>query len=68
MGNDDTKSMLMEQVRQILRREFFTALFTVGGSMITTFQESTFRQIGTSAHGGYKYLSMEEYEKIKAAV
>lgn len=45
----------------------FTALFTVGGSMITSFQESTFRQIGTSAHGGYKYLSMEEYEKIKAA-
>ncbi len=45
----------------------FTALFTVGGSMLTTFEESTFRQIGTSAHGGYKYLSMEEYEKIKAA-
>lgn len=45
----------------------FTALFTVGGSLITTFQESTFRQIGTSAHGGYKYLSVEEYEKIKAA-
>ena len=45
----------------------FTALFTVGGSLVTTFQESTFRQIGTSAHGGYKYLSVEEYEKIKAA-
>lgn len=45
----------------------FTALFTVGGSMLTSFQESTFRQIGTSAHGGYKYLSMQEFEQIKAA-
>lgn len=45
----------------------FTALFTVGGSMLDSIQESTMRQVGTSAHGGYKYLSMEEYEKIKAA-
>lgn len=45
----------------------FTALFTVGGSMITTFEESTFRQVGSRAHGGYKYLSLEEYEQIKAA-
>ena len=45
----------------------FTALFTVGGSMIESIQEATFRQIGTSAHGGYKYLSGEEYEKIRQA-
>lgn len=45
----------------------FTALFTVGGSMVDSIQESTMRQVGTSSHGGYKYLSMEEYEKIKAA-
>ncbi len=45
----------------------FTALFTVGGSMVDSIQESTMRQVGISAHGGYKYLSMEEYEKIKAA-
>ncbi len=45
----------------------FTALFTVGSSMIESIQESTFRQIGTCAHGGYKTLTMEEYEKIKAA-
>lgn len=45
----------------------FTALFTVGSSMIESIQEGTFRQIGTSAHGGYKYLTKEEYEKIKAA-
>lgn len=45
----------------------FTALFTVGSSMLNSMQEATMRQVGTSAHGGYKYLSMEEYEKIKAA-
>lgn len=45
----------------------FTALFTVGSSMIESIQEATFRQIGTCAHGGYKTLTMEEYEKIKAA-
>lgn len=45
----------------------FTALFTVGSSMIESMQEGIFRQIGTSAHGGYKYLTMEEYERIKAA-
>ncbi len=45
----------------------FTALFTVGTSMMESMQEGIFRQIGTSAHGGYKYLSEEEYERIKAA-
>lgn len=45
----------------------FTALFTVGSSIVDSIQESTMRQVGTSSHGGYKYLSMEEYEKIKAA-
>ena len=45
----------------------FTALFTVGGSMIDSMQEATFRQVGTSAHGGYKSLTTEEYERIRTA-
>lgn len=45
----------------------FTALFTVGSSMIDSMQESTFRQVGTCSHGGYKELTMAEYEKVKAA-
>lgn len=45
----------------------FTALFTVGSSMIESMQEGIFRQIGTCSHGGYKYLTVEEYERIKAA-
>lgn len=45
----------------------FTALFTVGGSMMSSIQEATMRQVGSSSHGGYKYLSVEEYERVKAA-
>ncbi len=45
----------------------FTALFTAGSSMMSSLQEATMRQVGTSAHGGYKYLSVEEYERVKEA-
>lgn len=45
----------------------FTALFTIGASMLASIEEATMRQVGTTAHGGYKLLSMEEYEKVKAA-
>ncbi len=43
----------------------FTSLFTVGGSMLTSMQEATMRQVGTSSHGGYKNMTEEEYNKIK---
>lgn len=45
----------------------FTAVFTVGSSLISSAEESTMRQVGTSAHGGYKCLSVEEYDQIKEA-
>ena len=44
----------------------FTTLFTVGGSILTMFKESTQRQIGTSAAGAYKYLIQEEYDRLTA--
>ena len=43
----------------------FTSVFTVGGSMIEKTQEETMRQVGTSAHGAYKYLTQEEYDIVK---
>lgn len=43
----------------------FTALFTIGGSMILSMQQSTMRQVGTSAHGGYKFLTREQYDILK---
>ena len=40
----------------------FTSVFTLGGNMLATIQNETMRQVGTSAHGGLKYLTMEQYE------
>lgn len=43
----------------------FTTVFTVGGSLLEKSQEETMRQVGTSAHGEYKYLTQEEYDIVK---
>ena len=43
----------------------FTSVFTIGGSLITTMQGLTFRMVGTSAHGGLKAITQEQYEHIK---
>jgi putative ABC transport system permease protein len=43
----------------------FTTVFTLGGSLLSATQEQTMRQVGTSAHGGLKYLTMEQYEHFK---
>jgi len=42
----------------------FTSVFTIGGNMISAIQAETMRQVGTSAHGGLKYLTMEQYENF----
>ncbi|MGZ9584711.1 ABC transporter permease [Paenibacillus marinisediminis] len=43
----------------------FTSLFTIGASMLASVEQSTMRQVGTSAHGGFKYLTTEQYQKLK---
>ena len=43
----------------------FTALFTVSGSLVTSFQRATMRQVGTEAHAGFKFLSEGQYEILK---
>lgn len=45
----------------------FTAVFTVGSTLVRSLEESTMRQVGTSAHGGFKALTLEEYERVKEA-
>ncbi|MEA4972655.1 MAG: ABC transporter permease [Candidatus Metalachnospira sp.] len=40
----------------------FTALFTVGGSMLASIQQATMRQVGTSSHAGFKFLTQEQYD------
>jgi putative ABC transport system permease protein len=42
----------------------FTSVFTIGGNMLSAIQEQTMRQVGTSSHGGLKYLTMEQYENF----
>lgn len=43
----------------------FTSVFTVGGSLVRKGQENTMRQVGTSSHAGYKYLTQKEYDIVK---
>lgn len=41
------------------------ALFTISGSMIYTFQQNTFRQVGGRSHGGFKDLTLEQKELLE---
>ncbi|MCM1183637.1 MAG: ABC transporter permease [Roseburia sp.] len=43
----------------------FTALFTIAMSMVSSFEESNFRMVGGYAHGGFKYLTQEQFEALK---
>lgn len=48
----------------ILTTILFTTVFTLSLSLTKTFQEEMIRQVGTSFHGGFKYLNLERYEKL----
>lgn len=48
----------------ILTAVMFTTVFSVGISMIESFQNQTMRSVGTSSHGGFKFLTWQQYEKI----
>ena len=43
----------------------FTSLFTIAMSINEGFQQSNFRQAGGFSHGGFKYLTREQFEKLK---
>lgn len=43
----------------------FTSLFTIAMSINEGFQQSNFRQAGGFSHGGFKYLSEEQFEQLK---
>lgn len=43
----------------------FTALFTIALSINEGFQQSNFRQVGGYSHGGFKYLTEEQYNDLK---
>ncbi|SHK86642.1 ABC transporter permease [Desulforamulus aeronauticus] len=43
----------------------FTSLFTVALSINDSFQQANFRQVGGWSHGGFKYLTLKQFEEIK---
>lgn len=43
----------------------FTALFTIGMSVNDAYQQANFRQVGGYSHGGFKYLTEEQYNELK---
>lgn len=48
----------------ILTTILFTSLFTIGTGIIESIEESNMRMAGSYAHGSFKYLSQEQYDKI----
>lgn len=50
----------------ILTAVMFTTLLTIGASIVDSLQLSTMRQVGTKAHGGFKFLTQEQYDIVKA--
>lgn len=43
----------------------FTALFTIIMSIVYGFEQSNFRQVGGYEHGGFKYLTEEQFNELK---
>ena len=43
----------------------FTSLFTIALSLNDGFQQSNFRQCGGWSHGGFKYLSQEQFQQLR---
>lgn len=48
----------------ILTTVLFCGLFSVFSSLLACVEESTMRQVGGNAHGGFKYLTAEQYENL----
>lgn len=42
----------------------FCGLFTIAASLLVSLENSTMRQVGTSAHGAFKNLTLEQYENL----
>ena len=42
-----------------------TTLFTVGGSIMKSVQDSTMYQVGTNQHAGFKFMTQEDYDLLK---
>lgn len=66
------RSLLASRTRYIvavlaiaLTAVLFTSLFTIALSINEGIQQNTFRQVGGWSHGGFKYLTEEQFEALK---
>ena len=66
------KSMKAARTRNIiailaiaLTTVLFTSLFTIAMSINDGFQQNNFRQVGGFSHGGFKYLTQEQFEELR---
>lgn len=50
----------------LLTAILFTTVFSIGMSALNSLQQTTMRQVGTKAHGGFKYLTQPQYEVLKS--
>lgn len=48
-----------------LTATMFMSVFTISGSIVDTMQDSTMRQVGTSAHGGFKLLTRDQWDVLR---
>lgn len=49
----------------ILTTILFSGLFIITDSLLASMEESTMRQVGGCSHGGFKFLTMEQYDRLK---
>ena len=63
LKNSKTRNIIAV-IAIILTTVLFTSVFSVGMSAIDSMQQATMRQVGTSAHGGFKFLTWQQYEKL----
>ncbi len=51
----------------LLTTVLFTTVFSIGGNVLSSFQYSTMVQAGGSAHGSYKNIRQEEFDRLAQA-
>lgn len=61
----DRMRNLFAVIAIVLTTVLFSCLFTIASSLLDSIEESTMRQVGGNSHGGFKYLTMEQYDKLK---
>lgn len=63
LANKKRNSILLAAI--ILTTVMLSTLFTVASSLLKSLETATCYQVGTYTHAGFKYLTQEEYDKLK---